>query len=150
MKRYKAIAVLTVGLLAAIAARGQTPEHHHHDEVAPSAASSSVETPSLKILMPQNGDAVGTTVGVIFETPADLAGMTMGGPHTGVHLHAELADKVVMPTRQQIIGLGANRYLFLFDWPAKPGPNEIKLYWAHEQHRTITSSIQAVHVNVKP
>jgi hypothetical protein len=150
MKRCKDIAVLTVGLLAAIAARAQTPEHHHHGGVVPSSASSSIEIPPLKILMPQNGDAVGTTVGVIFETPADLAAMTMGGPHAGVHLHAELADNVVMPTRQQLIGLGGNRYLFLFDLPVRQGPNTIKIYWADEQHRTITASVQKVEVTAKP
>ncbi len=150
MKKYLAIMALTAGLLAQTPAWAQTPEHHHHDADAPSMAAAAVATPPLKILMPENGDAVGTTLGVIFQTPADLAVMTIGSGEPGVHLHIEIAGKTLMPTHQKLVGLGENRYFFPFDLPAALGPNTIKIYWADKQHRTIADSVQEVRVTVKP
>jgi hypothetical protein len=141
---------VTFGLLAQISARAQTPEHHHHDNSEPSTDASAEATSPLKILMPENGDVVGATLGVIFQTQADPALMAMGSGAPRAHLHIEIAGKALMPTQRQLVSLGGGRYFFGFDLPATPGPNTIKVYWADKQHRTIVDSVQEVHVTVKP
>ena len=151
MKLYEVIGALVIGLLAINTARAQHDhKHHYHKPAIAPLAEASVEAPPLKILMPENRDNVGSTLGVVFETPADLAAMTMGAAKVGVHLTVDLEGTTLMPTRQQLITLGKNRYLFLFDLPAKPGPNTIKLYWSDAQHRTMTETVQMVTVTVAP
>ena len=41
-------------------------------------AAAPAEVPPLKILMPGNGDIVGSRLAIVFETPADIGKMTMG------------------------------------------------------------------------
>lgn len=139
--------VLTSGAAAA------QPTHdlhgsHHHGETADVV--STTAAPPIEILMPGNDDVIGHQVAVVLETPADLDATTMSAPKIGVHLHLDLGDVSLMPTRQQLIDLGSSRYLFLFDLPAKPGRNTIKVYWADAAHRLIESSVRSVTVNVEP
>lgn len=76
--------------------------------------------------MSQDGDTVGSQVRVIIKTPADLDEITMSAARIGVHLHVDLEGLSLMPTRQQLIEFGGDRYLFLFDLPAaKAGKNTI-------------------------
>ena len=74
-----------------------------------------------RFLMPGNGDIVGSRLAIVFETPADIGKMTMGHHMMGTHLHVEAGDTVLMPSQEQLVRLGANRYLFLFDLPAQAG-----------------------------
>jgi len=142
-----ASAVATAG---AVAAQPAHEHHHHHQHGAVSEAAPATEAPPLEILMPGNDDIVGSQLAVVLQTPADLGAMTMSAAEIGVHLHLAVEGVSLMPTRQQLIDLGSNRYLFLFDLPAKPGRNTIKVYWADAAHRTMESTVKSVTVNVKP
>jgi hypothetical protein len=56
----------------------------------------------------------------------------------------------VMPGREQLVRLGKGCYLFLFDLPAKPGKNTLRVYWSDTQHESIASTIQQITVTVAP
>jgi hypothetical protein len=104
--------------------------------------------PPLKILMPSNGALVGSYMAIIFQTRADLTKMTMSAPVAGVHLHIECDGVTLMPMYDQLIRLGNQRYIFLFDLPAKPGPKVVRVYWSDAQHRPLETSLQKIHVTV--
>lgn len=140
-------ALCCVASMAAQAA--EEPHAHHHHPMADAAAAAPLNVPPLELQMPHDGDTIGTQVAVVFKTPADLAAMTMGAAPVGVHLHVEIAGVALMPTRQQLIALGGNSYLYLFDLPAKPGANTIRVYWSDAQHRTLEATVRAVTVQVK-
>ncbi len=106
------------------------------------------ELAPLKILMPGNGDIVSSRLAIVFETRADLTKLTMGHQMVGAHLHVEAGDTALMPSQDQIIRLGGNKYLFLFDLPAQPGNTELRVSWAGGDHKTIQSSVQKVTVTV--
>lgn len=150
LKDVFAIATSAALAVTAVSARAQHQhDEHQHAEVAADAPTAAA-APPLEILMPQDGDSVGSQVGVIIKTPADLDEMTMSAAKIGVHLHVDLEGLSLMPTRQQLIEFGGNRYLFLFDLPAKAGKNTIKVYWSDAQHQTLESTVQSVTVTVKP
>jgi hypothetical protein len=121
---------------------GMVMKHKQSQAVAP------VEVPPLKILMPGNGDIVGSRLAIVFETPADLGKMTMGHHMMGTHLHVEADDTALMPSQEQLVRLGANKYLFLFDLPAQAGTKVLRVSWAGADHKTIQSSVQKVTVTV--
>lgn len=121
---------------------GMGIKRHHSQAVAP------VEVPPLKILMPGNGDIVGSRLAIVFETPADIGKMTMGHHMMGTHLHVEADDTALMPSQEQLVRLGANKYLFLFDLPAQAGTKVLRVSWAGADHKTIQSSVQKVTVTV--
>ena len=121
---------------------GMGMKRHHGQAVAP------VEVPPLKILMPGNGDIVGSRLAIVFETPADIGKMTMGHHMMGTHLHVEADDTALMPSQEQLVRLGANKYLFLFDLPAQAGTKVLRVSWAGADHKTIQSSVQKVTVTV--
>lgn len=125
-------------------------EHHHHQRPEPPAEglAAAADVPSIKVIMPEAGDLVGSQLAVVFETAANLSAMTMSAPTIGVHLHIGYDDVSLMPTLQQLIGLGKNRYLYLFDLPVMPGAKTLRVYWSDAQHRTIESTMQAVPVMV--
>lgn len=153
MRHWKTVLSLTAcAMLSAgsAAAQAEHEHHHHHDMAAAGAATAPAEVPPLEIQMPRDGDTVGQQVAVVLKTPADLGGMTMSAARIGVHLHIEIAGMALMPTRQQLIDLGSNNYLYLFDLPAKPGRNTIRLYWSDAQHRTLESTVRSITVTVKP
>lgn len=146
-----ALAVVVSAVMTAKAAVADSPQHHHeHHHGMAAAAVSEVAAPALEILMPGMDNIVGRQLAVVLQTPADLDAMTMSAAKIGVHLHVDLDGLSLMPTRQQLIDLGSNRYLFLFDLPAKPGKNTIKVYWADAEHRVIESSVRSVTVEVRP
>jgi hypothetical protein len=149
--RFEALLVLAV--LAASPAAAQSDHehmHHHHAgaDTMPAAPEQPAHLPSLKILLPENGATVGTQLAIVFQTPADLSKMTMSAPVVGTHLHIEARDVSMMPSREQLVRLGADRYVFLFDVPAKPGENTLRVFWADAQHRTMADSVQQVTVTV--
>jgi hypothetical protein len=123
-------------------------DHTKHMKHDPGAAPSVV--PALKILMPGDGDIVGSRLAVVFETPADMSKSTMGHHAMGMHLHVEAGATALMPSQEQLVRLGGNRYLFLFDLPAQPGSEVLRVSWADGNHKTIESSIQKVTVTVAP
>jgi len=146
-------ALLVLAVLAASPALAQSDHehmHHHHAgaDAMPAAVETPAELPPLKILMPENGAIVGTQMAIVIQTPADLSKMTMSAPVIGTHLHIEARDVSMMPSREQLVRLGADRYVFLFDVPAKPGENTLRVYWADSQHRTVAESVQQVTVTV--
>jgi len=116
----------------------------------PKASEAPAQLPPLKILMPDNGATVGTHLAVVFQTPADLSKMTMGAAVPGVHLHIDAEEVSLMPTQEQLIRLGGDRYVFLFDLPAKPGKNTLRIYWSDAQHRTMAETVQQITVTVLP
>ena len=145
--------VLLAAMAATHAAYAQSGhEHHHHPASgAPAAnATARMEIPPLRILMPEPGDVVGKQLALVFETPGNLKELTMSAPVIGVHLHIQCDDVALMPTIQQLIHLGKDRYLFLFDLPATPGVKTLRVYWSDAQHRTLESTIQTVRVKVAP
>jgi hypothetical protein len=148
---FQMLAVLAV-LAASPAVAQSDMEHMHHQhpgaDMMPNASEAPAQLPPLKILMPENGAIVDTHLAVVFQTPADLSKMTMGAPVPGAHLHIEAQDVSMMPSREQLVRLGEDRYLFLFDLPAKPGKNTLQIYWADAQHRMMADSVQQITVTV--
>ncbi len=153
-KRHAAAvaAYAVVATLLAPAAFAQSGHEHmnHMDHMDHGSAAAPAEVPPLKILMPGNGDIVGSRLAIVFETPADIGKMTMGHHTMGTHLHVEAGDTVLMPSQEQLVRLGANRYLFLFDLPAQEGSKVLRVSWAGANHKTIESSVQKVTVTVAP
>lgn len=146
--RHAALASALLALsFGARAAEDAHAHHHHHAAAAEPAAA--VEAPSLSILQPENGAVVGQQLAIVFETPGDISKMTMDAPVIGVHLHIDSSEFSMMPTSKQLIRLGQQRYLFLFDLPAKPGEQTLKVYWGDAMHRTIEASVQQVTVTVE-
>lgn len=149
------LAVLVLQMLpgAARCAGGEGADahaHHHPAQAAVGAPVSAAELPPLRILMPANGDVVGTQLAVVFETPGEIARLTMGsGPVAGIHLHIDTDGVSMMPTAQQLIRMGGARYLFLFDLPVKPGPRSLRVYWSDAMHRTIEDSVQELRLQVQ-
>jgi hypothetical protein len=129
-------------------------EHMHHQhsggDAMPKDSEAPAQLPPLKILMPENGATVGSHMAVVFQTPADLSKMTMVAPVPGAHLHIEAQGVSVMPSQEQLVRLGGDHYLFLFDLPAQPGKNTLRIYWADAQHRTIADTVQQITVTVAP
>ncbi|MGP8121253.1 MAG: hypothetical protein ACLP8B_12135 [Xanthobacteraceae bacterium] len=148
---FEMLPVLAV-LAASPAVAQSNMEHMHHQhtggDTMPMASEAPAQLPPLKILMPQNGATVGTRLAIVFQTPADLGKMTMGAPVPGTHLHIEAQDVSMMPSRDQLVRLGEDRYLFVFELPAKPGKNTLRVFWADAQHRTVADSVQQVTVTV--
>lgn len=142
------ICLVLIGGSATTQASQENHEHHHHGGTANVVRAETVSP--IEILMPGNNDVVGRQLAVVITTPADLDVMTMGAGKVGVHLHLEIDGVSLMPTRQQLVDLGSNRYVFLFDLPAKPGPNTVKVFWADAEHKIIESSVRSVLVNVRP
>ncbi|MBL6750313.1 MAG: hypothetical protein ISP90_07305 [Nevskia sp.] len=129
-------------IIAVVPARAQAPARQ-----APAAAPA---VPPLKIVLPRDGAEVGTQLALVFATPGDMSKLTMSAPVVGVHLHVAVDDTVLMPAQQQLIRLGGQRYLFVFDLPVKPGPHRISAFWADPAHDTIESSVRTVRVRVTP
>ena len=151
LRLFEMFSVLAVlGASPAVAQSSKEHMHHQHpgEDMMPNASGASAQLPPLKILMPENGATVGSQMAVVFQTPADLSKMTMGAPVPGVHLHIEAQDVSMMPSRDQLVRLGEDRYLFLFELPAKPGKNTLRVYWADAQHRTVADSVQQITVTV--
>jgi hypothetical protein len=152
-KRHAAAAACTVGAsLLALAAFAQSGHDHmdHMDHMNHGSAVVPAEVPPLKILMPGNGDIVGSRLAIVFETPADIGKVTMGHHAMGTHLHVEAGDTALMPSQEQLVRLGANRYLFVFDLPVQAGTEVLRVSWADGNHKTVESSIQKVTVTVAP
>lgn len=147
--RPAALAAALLWLPLAAAAADEHAHHQHHEHAAAAAPADTVEVPALRILEPQDGAIVGTQLALVFETAGDLAAMTMDAPVIGTHLHIDSSEFSMMPTSKQLIRLGRQRYLFLFELPAKPGAQTLKVYWGDAMHRTIESSIQQVTVRVE-
>ncbi len=135
---------------SAVHAHGAHEHHHQASEPDAKTMAAPSEVPSLKIIMPEAGDVVGSQLAVIFETDANLSETTMSAPIIGVHLHVGYDDVSLMPTLQQLIGLGKSRYLYLFDLPAKAGAKTLRVYWSDAQHRTIENTVQEVPVVIEP
>jgi hypothetical protein len=91
---------------------------------------------------------VGSHLAIVFRTPADLAKMTMSASKVGVHLHIECDGITLMPMYEDLIRLGQNCYIFLFDLPAKVGRHIIRVYWSDAQHQPMESTVQKVSVTV--
>lgn len=150
----KSCAFLFFAAVAVSATAGAQSGHEHHRHAHPTSgtpvarAAAPAAIPSLKILMPEAGDIVGSQLALVFETPANLSGMTMSAPVVGVHLHIQYDDTALMPTLQQLIRLGKDRYLYLFDLPVAPGSKTLRVYWSDAQHKTIESTMQSVSVTV--
>lgn len=106
--------------------------------------------PPLRILFPEPGARVGTQLAVVFETSGEMARLTMSAPAVGTHLHVEADGVSLMPTEDQLIRLGDNRYIFVFDLPVAPGERTLRVYWSDAAHRTIDSSLQQVRVTAEP
>ena len=157
LKRHAATAAawtIAATLLAAAAFAQSGHEHMDHmdhmNHMNHGQAAAPSEVPPLKILMPGNGDIVGSRLAIVFETPADIGKMTMGHHAMGTHLHVQAGDAMVMPSQEQLVRLGTNRYLFLFDLPAQAGTEVLQVSWAGADHKTIESSVQRVTVTVAP
>jgi hypothetical protein len=133
--------------LSADAGAAEDLHMHHHDAPPAAAAVEPTATPPpLRILLPESGAKVGTQLAVVFETPGDLSRMTMSAPMMGTHLHIEVDDTSLMPTESQLIRLGGNRYVFVFDLPVKVGAHTVRVYWSDRMHHPIDSSRQSVNV----
>lgn len=122
-------------------------EHAHHS--VKEGSKGATEVPSLRILYPEAGAKVGTSLAVVFETPGDMTRLTMSAAAVGTHLHIEADGISLMPVENQLIRLGGGRYVFVFDLPVEPGERTVRVYWSDGMHRTIDDSMQAVKVIVE-
>lgn len=120
----------------------------HDDNKAVSKPAEQGAFPSLRILSPKPNDKLGRVITVEFETPADLAKMTMGAGVVGVHLHLDLDGAVLMPSSTDLTRTAKDRYRYTFDLPVKPGTHAIKVYWSDGRHKTIEESVQSVRFTV--
>jgi len=149
----KPFVVLLTSLLLPFTTFSAEPahEHHHEHHSKPAAGEEPApnEVPALRILMPTEGSKVGTQLAIVFETPGDLRRLTMSAPKVGTHLHIETDGVSLMPVNDQLIRLGGDKYLFVFDLPAKAGSHTLKVFWADGGHKTIESTIQKVNVIVE-
>ncbi len=140
--------------LAAPAVAQSNKEHIHREHVGghmvQGVAEAHTQLPPLKILLPDDGATVGPQLAVVFQTAADLGKLTMDAAAPGTHLHIEAQDISVMPSREQLVRLGEDRYLFLFDLPSKPGKSVLRIYWSDAQHETIANTVQQITVTVAP
>jgi len=123
--------------------------HVHHSKPRQGLGAAATEVPALRILLPAEGSRIGTQMALVFETPGDLRRLTMSAPVVGTHLHIEAEGISLMPVNDQLIRLGGDQYLFVFDLPAKPGPQTLKVFWADGSHKVIESTIQKVNVVVE-
>ena len=147
-KLLSLLPVLAASQAVAQSTKEQMDHRHTGGEMVPSAGEAEAQLPPLTILMPENGATVGTRLAVVFQTPADLSKMTMGSAVPGTHLHIDTQDVSVMPSQEQLVRLGEDQYLFLFELPAKPGKSTLRIYWSDAQHRTIAGTVQQVSVTV--
>lgn len=150
------IALLGSSLSVGARAGGEDAHDHHahHQGHAQhsadgAAGKGATEVPPLRILFPESGAKVGTQLAVVFETPGEMARLTMSAPVVGTHLHIETDGISLMPGADQLIRLGGNRYVFVFDLPVKAGERNLRVYWSDGMHRTIDSSMQTVKVLVE-
>jgi len=140
--------------LGAYAGGDKAHDHHSHHQghaqhsTDGAAGKGATEVPPLRILFPEAGAKVGTQLAVVFETPGEMARLTMSAPEVGTHLHIETDGISLMPGEDQLIRLGGNRYVFVFDLPVKAGEHSLRVYWSDGMHRTIDSSMQTVKVTV--
>lgn len=104
--------------------------------------------PPLQILLPQAGAVVGARVAVVLQTPADIATVTMDAPKVSTHLHLALGDTTVMPVRSDLIALGGDRYVYLFDLPVGSGSYVLQAYWSDASHQTLPETIQSLSIEV--
>lgn len=104
--------------------------------------------PSLRIVSPKKGARVGPIIKVDFETRADLSRMAMSAKEGGVHLRIGIDDTSLMPEMQDLKRIARNRYRYVFDLPAEPGPHVLSVYWSDANHRTIESTVRRLRVTV--
>lgn len=159
MKRSRVLflVVLLGSSLSAGTRAGSEDAHDHHahhqghaqHSIDGAAGKGATEVPPLRILFPEPGAKVGTQLAVVFETPGEMARLTMSAPVVGTHLHIETDGISLMPGEDQLIRLGGNRYVFVFDLPVKAGERSLRVYWSDGLHRTIDSSMQTVKVLVE-
>lgn len=160
MKRtIKALLAPAIGLGMALAALSSSAAvatedgHHGHGDHAqrPAASNKSPgpeKLPPLQIVSPQSGAKIGRVITVEFETPADLAKMTMDAAVIGVHLHVDLDGTALMPASTDLTRTGEGRYRYTFDLPVHPGPHVVKVYWSDAKHKTIEESVKTVRFTV--
>lgn len=123
---------------------------HAHTHAAPAPASASaVKVSSLSIGLPADNDVLDSRMAVVIETDADLATNTMSSGKAGTHLHIDIGDYSVMPTRDQLWSLGGSKYVYVFDMPMKSGAYQVCVSWAGADHRTIASSVRCRSITVR-
>jgi hypothetical protein len=144
------VALAVLAASPAVAQSNQERTQHPHASGKRMPGAGEAPLPPLKILLPENGATMGTQLALVFQTPADLSKTTTGASAPGTHLHIDAQDVSVMPSRQQLVRLGEDRYLFLFDVPARPGKNTLRIYWSDGQHEPIASTVQQITVTVEP
>ncbi len=159
MKRSRIFFLLVfLGSSLSVGARAESKDAHDHHahhhghakaKIDGAAEKSATEAPPLRILFPESGAKVGTQLAVVFETPGEMAKLTMSAPVVGTHLHIETDGISLMPGENQLIRLGGNRYVFVFDLPVEAGERSLRVYWSDGMHRTIESSMQTVKVLVE-
>lgn len=119
------------------------------------AAMGAMALPPLRIVHPRNGAVVGNPVAVVFETPADLAKMTMRpgtdahGPMAAMpHLHVELDRRQDMPMLKHLVRVGPQRYRYVLG-TVPPGRHVLRVYWADARHHRIMGTVRAVTFTVR-
>lgn len=142
--------ILTSIVLAPWTFASDEHSSHGHEHAAPAQPSATaVRVPALSIVMPADNDTAGSRMAVAIETDADLATHTLSSGNVGTHLHIDIGEYSVMPTRDQLASLGGNRYAYVFDMPMKAGTYQLCVSWAGADHRTIASSIRCRSIKVR-
>lgn len=138
---------VSAGCFLATSAFAAVGDHAHHDhQVAQGAVVSTANVPALSIVMPESGERLANPAAVVLATDGDIESLTMSAAKIGVHLHVSVDGKSVMPIRDQLISVGAGRYVFVLEDGLDKGPHEISVYWADAAHKTISESVRTVNV----
>lgn len=124
--------------------------HGSHAMTTMDPATATTELPPLRIVAPAAGARVGPNIVLEFETAADLEKMTMGSTSLGVHLHLDIDGTALMPAMADLKQVGKNRYRYVFDLPAAPGPHVLGVYWSDASHRALEPTRNSVTVTVLP
>lgn len=145
--RITAICLGVTLAFAALPACAASGEHAHHDHPdAKGEVVSPADVPALSIVMPKPGERLANPAAVVLATDGDIESLTMSAAQIGVHLHVSVDGTSVMPIRDQLISVGAGRYVFVLEDGLDKGPHEISVYWADAAHKTISKSIRTVNV----
>ncbi|CAN5358624.1 hypothetical protein BH23GEM4_BH23GEM4_00340 [soil metagenome] len=113
-------------------------------------ASAPAAPPVITLLAPAAGAVVADPVPLEFRVDADLRPTSGGWGAGGLHLHAEVDGREVMPGGDAIVRLEGGSYRWTLPIGA-PGEHNLRLRWAGAGHRPLaTGEIRAVMVRIEP
>jgi hypothetical protein len=106
------------------------------NEAGKRAGATAPGIPQIELLAPVDGDVVQGPVLLEFQTDVRLQRGPSGWESGGLHIHAEVDGRELMPGASDIERLDGNRYRWTMR-PLEPGTREVRLFWSDRMHRPI-------------